>query len=119
MTIAESFLPEFDHEMTVTRKVLERVPEAHGQWKPHEKSYSQSSPGPASSTPRRIFAARRHSPRPRRCSSSSTGTSRPRAAVVRSFFLNHLIHHRGRLTVHLRLQNVPLPPVYGRTADEG
>jgi len=32
--------------------------------------------------------------------------------------LSHVIHHRGQLSVYLRLQNVPLPPVYGPTADE-
>jgi len=41
----------------------------------------------------------------------------PRHAVVRSFFLSHLIHHRGQLTVYLRLCDVPLPQVYGPTAD--
>ena len=38
MTIAESLLPEFDHEMAVTRKLLERVPEDKLAWKPHQKS---------------------------------------------------------------------------------
>ena len=42
----------------------------------------------------------------------------PRATVIRSLVLNHLIHHRGQLTVYLRLLNVPLPMVYGPTADE-
>jgi uncharacterized damage-inducible protein DinB len=42
----------------------------------------------------------------------------PRWAVVRSMVINHIIHHRGQLSVYLRLQNVPLPPVYGPTADE-
>jgi uncharacterized damage-inducible protein DinB len=42
----------------------------------------------------------------------------PRAAMVRSFLLNHWYHHRGQLTVYLRLLDVPLPVVYGRTADE-
>ena len=41
----------------------------------------------------------------------------PRAVVVRQH-LNHLIHHRGQLTVYLRLVDVPLPPIYGPTADE-
>lgn len=41
----------------------------------------------------------------------------PRVACLRSFVLNHLIHHRGQLTVYLRLVDVPLPPVYGPTAD--
>ena len=43
----------------------------------------------------------------------------PKVAVLRSFIMNHLIHHRGQLTVYLRLRNVPLPSVYGPTADEG
>lgn len=42
----------------------------------------------------------------------------PRGAVVRSVILNHWYHHRGQLTVYLRLLDVPLPPVYGDTADE-
>jgi len=42
----------------------------------------------------------------------------PRDTVVRTH-INHLIHHRGQLTVYLRLNDVPLPPIYGPTADEG
>ena len=42
----------------------------------------------------------------------------PRAAALRTFLLNHMIHHRGQLTVYLRLQDVPLPSVYGPTADQ-
>jgi uncharacterized damage-inducible protein DinB len=42
----------------------------------------------------------------------------PRLAVIRFVCLNHLIHHRGQLSVYLRLLNVPLPSVYGPTADE-
>lgn len=45
--------------------------------------------------------------------------SMPRIAALRSFVMNHSIHHRGQLSVYLRLQNVPLPPIYGPTADEG
>lgn len=44
--------------------------------------------------------------------------SLPRIAVLRSFFLNHLIHHRGQFTVYLRLNNVPVPSIYGPSADE-
>lgn len=40
MSIAESLLPEFDHEMATTRKFLERTPEANPDWKPHDKSMS-------------------------------------------------------------------------------
>ncbi|MEA2488943.1 MAG: hypothetical protein QOH21_735 [Acidobacteriota bacterium] len=42
----------------------------------------------------------------------------PRIAMVRSVMLNHWYHHRGQLTVYLRLLDVPLPSVYGPTADE-
>jgi uncharacterized damage-inducible protein DinB len=42
----------------------------------------------------------------------------PRAAMVRAIMLNHWYHHRGELMVYLRLNDVPLPPVYGPTADE-
>jgi len=41
----------------------------------------------------------------------------PRGVVVRQH-INHLVHHRGQLTVYLRLLDVPLPPIYGPTADE-
>jgi uncharacterized damage-inducible protein DinB len=43
----------------------------------------------------------------------------PKIAVVRSFVLNHVIHHRGQLSVYLRLNNVPVPSIYGPSADEG
>jgi uncharacterized damage-inducible protein DinB len=42
----------------------------------------------------------------------------PRKAAVRRLLLSHVIHHRGQLTVYLRLNDVPLPSVYGPTADE-
>lgn len=42
----------------------------------------------------------------------------PRAEVVRESFLSHFIHHRAQLTVYLRLLEVPVPALYGPTADE-
>lgn len=45
--------------------------------------------------------------------------SLPRVAAFRSFILNHMIHHRGQLSVYLRLTNVPVPAIYGPSADEG
>ena len=44
--------------------------------------------------------------------------SLPRVAVLRGFVLNHLIHHRGQLSVYLRLNDVPVPSIYGPSADE-
>src|SRR5262249_13708604 len=43
----------------------------------------------------------------------------PRIAVLRSFVMNHTIHHRAQLGVYLRLNNVPVPSIYGPSADEG
>ena len=42
----------------------------------------------------------------------------PRIGMVRGVMLNHWYHHRGQLTVYLRLLDVPLPSIYGPTADE-
>lgn len=47
-----------------------------------------------------------------------TVVSMPKVAVIRSILMNHTYHHRGQLTVYLRLLNVPLPVVYGTSADE-
>jgi uncharacterized damage-inducible protein DinB len=44
--------------------------------------------------------------------------SMPRASVVRTFIMNHMIHHRGQLTVYLRLLDEPVPGVYGPSADD-
>jgi len=44
--------------------------------------------------------------------------SMPRVAVVRTFVLNHSIHHRAQLGVYLRLNDVPVPSTYGPSADE-
>jgi uncharacterized damage-inducible protein DinB len=42
----------------------------------------------------------------------------PRVGVLRSILLNHMYHHRGQLSVYLRLIDVPVPVIYGRSADE-
>jgi uncharacterized damage-inducible protein DinB len=42
----------------------------------------------------------------------------PRGGVIRSLMLNHWYHHRGQLSVYLRLLDVPVPVIYGRSADE-
>jgi len=42
----------------------------------------------------------------------------PRIAVLRSMIMNHMIHHRGQLSVYLRLNDVPVPAIYGPSADE-
>ena len=45
--------------------------------------------------------------------------SMPRVAAFRTFVLYHIVHHRGQLSVYLRLNDIPVPAIYGPTADEG
>lgn len=167
MTIAQSLLPEFDHEMATTRSLLERVPDGKNDWKPHEKSMAlgqlashvatlpgygtvtmtteemdMNPPGGKSYTPpklnstserleafdsavkeaRAVIAAAPDSDMLVKWSLKNGGNtifSLPRTAVLRSFMMNHLIHHRAQLGVYLRLLDVPLPSSYGPTADVG
>ena len=52
---------------------------------------------------------------------NSKGTevfSMPRIGMLRTIMLNHWYHHRGQLAVYLRLLEVPVPVIYGRSADE-
>ncbi len=42
----------------------------------------------------------------------------PRVAILRGFVMNHLIHHRAQLGVYLRLNDIPVPAIYGPSADE-
>ena len=103
MSIAAGFLPEFDQEMATTRRLLERVPEDKGTWKPHEKSFSLGHlaqlvarmPGWSTGVMKatvldlgdfRATATRR----PRRCSPSSIATSRRRARGDRRRFRRRL-----------------------------
>ena len=166
MSLAQSFLPEFDQEMASTRKVLERVPDEKWSWKPHEKSGTAGwlaghvgtipewltmtlntenldyAPvdGPAYTPPKlenraQVLAAfDKASSEARAALTKASDTdmmqgwtllaggkeifTMPRAACIRSMILNHLIHHRAQLTVYLRLLNVPVPGLYGPSADE-
>lgn len=164
--IKDALLPEFDHEMATTRRLLERVPEAELAWKPHDKSMTLGqlsghlanlpmwcsavlsatffdvaaggeevrSKDPASRAAlledfdRKVAAARASlaqvtDPDMMVPWSLKQGDhvifTLPRISAIRSFVMNHSIHHRGQLTVYLRLKDVPLPPIYGPTADEG
>jgi uncharacterized damage-inducible protein DinB len=165
MTISSSLLPEFDHEMATTRRILERVPEAEFSWKPHEKSMTLGQlAGHVANLPfwcsttlqttdldldslgdrialappvsreallrdfdERVTTARAAMAQATDAEMLAVWTlkkggheifSMPRVSAVRSFVMNHLIHHRGQLSVYLRLKDVPLPPIYGPTADE-
>ena len=165
MALKDALLPEFDHEMATTRRLLERLPEAEFAWKPHDKSMALGKlaghianlpswctatlgstvfdlddlppdlrpPLPASRAAlleefdAKVGAARNQltattdgeflAPWTLKKSGQEVFTL-PRISAIRSFVMNHMIHHRGQLSVYLRLKNVPLPSIYGPTADE-
>ena len=165
MSIAESLLPEFDRETSLTRQLLERVPNEKASWKPHPKSFSLGDlslhianlltwavstmkqtefdinpPGGPGFAPLKFESVGTtlktldENVRTTRAviagatdgemmvmwtfkNGGKTVFSMPRIAVLRSFVMNHMIHHRGQLTVYLRELDVPLPQMYGPTAD--
>jgi uncharacterized damage-inducible protein DinB len=161
MPFVDHLLPEFDHEMTTTRKLLERVPEDRLDWKPHPKSYSLGQLAlhvatipmwgavtlnesgfdvtgthlPAARTRAELLSLfDRHVADTRAAligktdaelmapwaleSQGHTVFSMPKASVWRSFVMSHLVHHRAQLAVYLRMQDVPVPAMYGPSADE-
>jgi uncharacterized damage-inducible protein DinB len=164
MSIAHSMLPEFDHEMSNTRRMLERIPEDKLSWKPDPRSMSlgqlaghivemtgwgtmtlqteSMNMDPGSHTPL-VLSSREQALHEfdknlhglRAALSSATDAdmmqtwaltiggnvlfSMPRVAVMRTMIMNHIIHHRAQLTVYYRLNGVPVPALYGPSADEG
>lgn len=166
MALKDALLPEFDHEVGTTRRLLERVPEADLSWRPHPKSFSLGQlashianilhwVNPTCDVSVFDLATIGDDARPKQPTSlaeilkafdANANTARtkidaqsdalmlapwtmkqgdqevmtmPRTAVLRGFIMNHLIHHRGQLSVYLRLRDVPLPAIYGPSADEG
>ncbi len=160
MSISESFVPEFDQEMPITRRLLERVPDDKGTWQPHVKSFSLGHlaqlvsrmpgwiTGAMHNTELNLTSFSGYSYEPTTTllqefdnnvaearaalagardadfmvpwslkSGDHVIFTMPRVAVVRQN-ISHLIHHRGQLSVYLRLVDVPLPSIYGPTADE-
>ena len=164
MPLTDVLLPEFDHEMAVTRRVLARVPLDSAGWKPHVRSMSLGElAAHIASLPtwtRSLLhddgydmsgdAGERHAVPPtsqallatfdanvaeaRRHLAAATDAllalpwtlragehvvfTQPRVGVLRMFLFSHTIHHRGQLTVYLRLRDVPVPSVYGPSGDE-
>lgn len=160
MSFGSEILPEFDHEMATTRRVLERVPGEKATWKPHEKSFAIGHlaqllswmPGwianaltetklDLASAPQYTFEKTETL-----LAGFDANVAAARAAlakipdaelekdwqltrgemvlmtvkrrdIVRNT-ISHLVHHRGQMTVYLRLLDVPVPMVYGPTADE-
>lgn len=161
MAMIDVLLQELELEAHTTRRVLERVPQAHLGWKPHDKSmtlgqlamhvatipagvaevaahssasipeFSQPSAANASEL---VPALEQSVARARALlggmnDAAMTATWRlmngdqelmavPRAAFLRSIMLNHWYHHRGQLSVYLRQLGVPVPSIYGPSADE-
>ncbi len=164
MAIKDSLLPEYDHEMATTRKLLERVPLEEAQWKPHTKSMTLGDlaahiaeiPGwvgtivnapfvdlaadadhvsTGYATKEDLIATFDRNVAKARAAIDSKSDldmmeswslkngetvilSMPKAGVLRSFLLNHVIHHRGQLSVFIRLKDIPVPMIYGPSADE-
>ena len=164
MSIAQSMLPEFDHEMANTRRTLERIPEDKLSYKPDPKSMSlgqlashivemtgwgtmtlqtdSMNMDPGSHTPlvltsreqalhefdknakglRAALSSAKDEDMMKTWTLTIAGNplfSMPRVAVMRSMIMNHIIHHRAQLTVYYRLTGVPVPALYGPSADEG
>jgi uncharacterized damage-inducible protein DinB len=163
-TLKQDALGDLEHELATTRRVLERLPEEHFSWKPHEKSMSlgrlashvvnlvhwqtmtlQSeeldlggTPPPTSDGPASRAAllstfdanvaelnealAQAGEPDLRHVWTLRMGEKvllrMPRLAVLRTMCLSHMINHRGQLCVYLRLLGVPVPAIYGPSADE-
>jgi uncharacterized damage-inducible protein DinB len=164
MKMSDALLPEFDHEISTTRKLLERVPDDKWDWAPHEKSMKLGrlachvaeltqfatavaetdsmdfakgqykvidAPGhrqlleafdKAAAEARAAIAATKDEEMGKPWSLLFDGKpvmTMPKAGVLRTAMMNHLIHHRGQLSVYLRLTGTPVPSIYGPSADEG
>jgi uncharacterized damage-inducible protein DinB len=163
MELKTLLLQEFDSEMAVARKMLERVPAELFTWKPHDKSMPMGTlavhvamlPSSATMVLETDFfdlkPGSRHSPEAKTAAdlvaifdeaaakartaiqktddealmkpwefrvNGTVSSTTPRAIAYRSFFMNHLIHHRAQLGVYLRLNDIAIPGSYGPSADE-
>lgn len=162
MMIKDALLPEFDHEMGVTRKVLARIPEDKFGWQPHEKSMTLGRlaghlaeiPGWVKETLTKDSLDMGGEHKPDVLSTKAEVLAKfdkmvavgrsliegasdaqfmapwtlknkgqdiftmPKVAVVRAWVFNHAVHHRGQMSVYLRLTGVPVPSIYGPSADE-
>ena len=166
MSIGQSLLPELEHEMAGTRRVLQSVTDSILDWKAHEKSnsvgwvashladipswadvcinqdsFDVAPPGQPphqtvilSSVEEILAVFDKHVELARDVIAAADDDqylmpwsllkggevqlTLPRIAVVRSFILNHNIHHRAHLCVYLRLNDLPVPGLYGPSADD-
>jgi uncharacterized damage-inducible protein DinB len=160
MDLPTSPFADFDEEMRITRRVLERVPSEKGKWKPHEKSFTLghlaqlvarmpewiamslnesaidlgSAAGYSYEPTETLLSVFDQNVEAARDALRETTDENldepwslkrgnqvlltmPKGAVVRQT-ISHLSHHRGQLTVYLRLLNIAVPSIYGPSADE-
>jgi uncharacterized damage-inducible protein DinB len=163
MRIIDLLLPEFDREMGLTRRALERVPELQFDFRPHATSMSlgelsshlavlprwatdtlaadrfemrtaDERPGPPASRDALLEILDGHVASGRRLLApmgdgelmapwtlvvdGKALFTMPRVTVLRTFVVNHTVHHRGQLTVYFRLLGIPVPSLYGPSGDE-
>ncbi len=163
MSLAAALVADLEEEAKNTRKMLELVPEAKLEWKPHEKSMTLGQLAShlaensswigamledeldfAAFSGYQPFSAKngkellegfekylragldairgRSDAELARTWTMRNGPkvlmSSPKHQAIRSTAIHHWIHHRGQLSVYLRLLGVPLPQIYGPTADE-
>ena len=162
MAIKHGLIPEFEQEMAITRKVIERLSEDKYDWAPHEKSMRGSrlashivelvgwgtgtinqdsinlaghQPFNAASESELLSAFDKNVEECRKALENASDATfmeswslrrgrsvlliMPKIAVFRTLILNHIIHHRGQMSVYLRLTDTPVPSIYGSSADEG
>lgn len=166
MNYSQLTLPEFEHEMATTRRVLERVPDDKLDWRPHPKSntigwnanHLAEIPGwaaniltepffdmnPSGNEPYTTPDLRSREAILRAFDENVAAATKaiagfkneamyetwqfkdggnvllemPRVVAFRAWVISHTIHHRAILTVYYRLNDVPVPAIYGPSADE-
>jgi uncharacterized damage-inducible protein DinB len=167
MSIAQAMLPEFDHEMALTRKCIERVPDDKFSYRPHQKSmpmgmlmshlvemvgwtaptiaedeFDMNPPGGQPyktheypNVKEALLAFDKNVSEGRKALAGASDETlvknwlfknqgavlmtMPKIACIRGFVMNHIIHHRAQLGVYFRLNDIPVPSIYGPSADEG
>lgn len=167
MTLKEIFLAQLEREAIQTRKAIERVPEGHNDFKPHERSMElgvlaaivanmlgwitvmierdeldlndPANAGfrskPLATTAELLGALDQGVAHTRKALEGTTDAhlltpwsfkigdyvaqKQPRHLMIADSVFSHLAHHRGQLTVYLRLLDAKVPALYGPSADEG
>lgn len=162
MAINDGLLNELKNEAATTRKVLERIPAATFDWKPHEKSMTMGRLAahvadmfywfmPTLEADELDFAKGYEEPKPQTTeelvaifdknvaaamdalqnvddatfmkdwtlrNGEEVYFTMSKIGTVRAMIMNHIVHHRGQLSVYLRMKDIPVPGLYGPSADE-